>query len=190
MRTADLDRDLAELTRFVRAFTVAVLDGRRSAGSGLIWDRDGIIVTNAHVVRSGRATIVFDSGRSVEAKVRRRSDALDLAVLQCDPLREDFSAAVVRDSADVVPGELAIAVGNPLGVTGAVTAGLVQRANRRWVAADVRLEPGNSGGPLADARGRVIGINSMTSGSLGYAVASSAVQAFLADARAKGTRAA
>jgi serine protease Do len=88
-------------------------------------------------------------------------------------------AAPVRDSATLVPGELVVAVGNPLGFVGAVTAGLVQRCNARWVVADVRLAPGNSGGPLADTAGRVVGINSMVASGLALAVPSAAVRAFL-----------
>ena len=89
----------------------------------------------------------------------------------------------VRSSSDVAPGELAVAVGNPLGLVGALTAGLVQRCNARWVVADVRLAPGNSGGPLADGAGRAIGINSMVAGGLALAVPSDAVTAFLAAGR-------
>jgi len=77
--------------------------------------------------------------------------------------------------------QLQQAVGNPLGLQGAVTAGLVHRCNRRWVVADVRLAPGNSGGPLADAAGYVVGINSMIARGLALAVPSSAVAAFLGE---------
>ncbi len=187
--TNELARDLSALADWLRAITVNVIDGRRGAGSGVLWDADGLIVTNAHVVRSRRASIVLPGGRRASAHLVRRDDTLDLAALQLDEAGPS-QHAVVRDSATVVPGELAVAVGNPLGLTGALTAGLVQRSNGRWVVADVRLAPGNSGGPLADTRGRVIGINSMVAGSLGFAVASSVVQAFLTGSRAKAGRAA
>jgi serine protease Do len=84
-----------------------------------------------------------------------------------------------RDSATLVPGELVIAAGHPHGIAGAVTAGIVHRCNARWVMADVRLAPGNSGGPLADATGHVVGINSMIARGLALAVPSAAVTAFL-----------
>ena len=84
------------------------------------------------------------------------------------------------------PGELVFAVGNPLGIAGALTTGIIQahgpadgRHSPHWVQADVRIAPGNSGGPLADARGRVIGINSMIAGGLALAVPSNAVERFL-----------
>jgi serine protease Do len=76
-------------------------------------------------------------------------------------------------------GELVMAVGNPLGFVGALTTGVVHALTRRWVHADVRLAPGNSGGPLADARGRVIGINTMIAGGLALAVPSNSVTQFL-----------
>jgi serine protease Do len=87
----------------------------------------------------------------------------------------------------VRPGELAIAIGNPLGFVGALTTGVVHAVgplrrfgSQAWVQADVRLAPGNSGGPLADARGRVIGINTMVAGRIALAVPSNAVANFLA----------
>jgi serine protease Do len=79
-------------------------------------------------------------------------------------------------------GELVMAVGNPFGFIGALTTGVVHStpSRKQWVAADVRLAPGNSGGPLADARGRVIGINTMIAAGLALAVPSNAVAEFLA----------
>jgi serine protease Do len=85
----------------------------------------------------------------------------------------------MRDSRTLAVGELVVAAGNPFGLVGAVTAGLVHRCNARWVIADVRLAPGNSGGPLADAEGRVVGINSMVAGGLALAVPTAVVSAFL-----------
>ena len=85
-------------------------------------------------------------------------------------------------------GELVIAVGNPLGFIGALTTGVVHSLpnRKRWLAADVRLAPGNSGGPLADAQGRVIGINTMIAGGLALAVPSNAVGEFLSGRAARG----
>ncbi len=84
------------------------------------------------------------------------------------------------------PGELAIAIGNPLGFVGALTTGVIHAVgpirglgSHSWVQADVRLAPGNSGGPLADARGHVIGINTMVAGRLALAIPSNVVQNFL-----------
>jgi serine protease Do len=96
-------------------------------------------------------------------------------------------AAVVADSARIRAGELAIAIGNPLGFLGALTTGVIHAVgplpgggSEPWVQADVRLAPGNSGGPLADARGRVIGINTMVAGRLALAIPGNTVREFLA----------
>jgi len=92
----------------------------------------------------------------------------------------------VADSSRVRPGEMAIAVGNPLGFLGAMTMGVVHAVeeihglgDRKWVQADVKLAPGNSGGPLADVKGRVIGINTMVAGRIALAIPSNEVLRFV-----------
>jgi len=178
--TAELSAQFEALARTVRASTVQVHDERgRGSGSGLVWDSGGLVITNAHVVRGRTATVAFGTNERAEADVVRRDDARDLAALRLRKPAAELVPAAVRDSATVVPGELVVAVGNPMGFVGAVTAGLVQRCNARWVVADVRLAPGNSGGPLADTAGRVVGINSMIAGGLALAVPSAAVRDFL-----------
>jgi serine protease Do len=178
---AELAHDLAAVTSALRASTVRVHDGARGSGSGVVWSAGGIVVTNAHVVRSQRASVEFADGRRAAARLLKRDGPRDLAALRVD--EKDLVPAPVRDAATLAPGELVVAVGNPLGLVGALSTGLVQRCNARWVIADVRLAPGNSGGPLADASGRVVGINSMVAGGLALAVPSNAVQAFLGESR-------
>ena len=173
---AELARDLEAVTAALRASTVRVHDGRRGSGSGVVWS-DGVVVTNAHVVRSAYATVELAGGRRSEARLLARDAARDLAVLRI--AETDLVPVAVRDAATLAPGELVVAVGNPFGLVGALSTGLVQRCNARWVIADVRLAPGNSGGPLADACGRVVGINSMVAGGLALAVPSNAVRQFL-----------
>jgi serine protease Do len=180
--TTDVDGAFAAVAAKLRASTMRVHDeGGRGSGSGVLWDARGLIVTNAHVVRGRTATIETGDGRKHAARVERRDAGRDLAALRLEAPGDvrGLVPATVRDSQSVVPGELAIAAGNPLGFVGAVTAGLVHRCNARWVIADVRLAPGNSGGPLADAQGRVVGINSMVANGLALAVPSAAVAAFL-----------
>ena len=180
--TTGLDAAVATVAARLRASTMRVHDeGGRGSGSGVLWDNEGLVLTNAHVVRGRSATIETKDGTKHRARLVRRDAERDLAALRVDApanLR-DLLPAVVRDSKTVVPGELVVAAGNPLGFVGAVTAGLVHRCTARWVIADVRLAPGNSGGPLADAEGRVVGINSMVANGLALAVPSAAVAAFL-----------
>jgi len=178
--TSELSAQFEALARTLRASTVRVHDERgRGSGSGVAWDAGGLVITNAHVVRGRTATVEFGTNGRAEADVVRRDDARDLAALRLRKPAAELAPAAVRDSATLVAGELVVAVGNPMGFVGAVTAGLVQRCNARWVVADVRLAPGNSGGPLADTAGRVVGINSMIAGGLALAVPSAAVREFL-----------
>jgi serine protease Do len=176
---------LGEIAERLRRSTVLVRPcGSRGNGSGVLWSPDGLLVTNAHVACKSRAEVSLWDGREFSAEVTAREARSDLAALRISC--GNLSAAEVGDSSRVRPGEIAIAVGNPLGFLGALTTGVVQAVgpirgwgSHTWVQSDVRLAPGNSGGPLADARGRVIGINSMVAGRLALAVASNEVARFL-----------
>jgi serine protease Do len=174
-----------EIAEQLRRSTVLVLPGERGNGSGVIWSTDGVIVTNAHVVRASQMRVQLWDGREFDAALVSRDTSRDLAELRISAA--NLPAAATADSSQVRPGELAIAIGNPLGFVGALTTGVVHAVgplrrfgSQPWVQADVRLAPGNSGGPLADARGRVIGINTMVAGRLALAVPSNAVANFLA----------
>jgi serine protease Do len=168
----------------LRRSTVQVFDGRRGAGSGVIWRADGWIVTNAHVARGGSARVRLDDGRTLDAEVIGRAAERDLAALYVDA--RDLPAAEIGASAAVRVGEIVLAAGSPFGVRGAVTAGVLHGVGsvprvgkQRWLQVDLELAPGNSGGPLADANGRVIGINSMIAMGLGLAIPSQEVEQFL-----------
>ncbi|GAC1304267.1 MAG: hypothetical protein NVSMB19_14960 [Vulcanimicrobiaceae bacterium] len=177
--TTDLDAQRAALAARLRAVTVRVIDAAGGgAGSGVLWDAAGSIVTNAHVARGRFAEIRFPDGRYARGTVVRRDVQRDLAEVRI-LAPPGLPAARTRRSSSLVAGELVAAIGNPHGLVGALTTGLVQRCNGRWVIADVRLEPGNSGGPLADMAGRVVGINSMVASDRAFAVPSDAVAAFL-----------
>jgi len=174
-----------EIAEQLRRSTVVVHAGGRGNGSGVIWTADGVIITNAHVARASQMRIQLWDGREFDASLVSRDTRRDLAELRISAA--NLPAAVAADSSQIRPGELAIAIGNPLGFVGALTTGVIHAVGplRRWgsepwVQADVRLAPGNSGGPLADARGRVIGINTMVAGRLALAVPSNAVTNFLA----------
>jgi serine protease Do len=174
--------DIAEQ---LRRSTVLIHAGGRGNGSGVIWSSEGLIVTNAHVVHGPNVCVQLWDGREFEAPVTARDPRRDLAALRINA--NSLPAACPADSSQLRPGELAIAIGNPLGFVGALTTGVIHAigplralGSQTWVQASVRLAPGNSGGPLADARGHVIGVNTMVAGRLALAIPGNAVRDFLA----------
>lgn len=159
--------NLGELGERIRRATVGVNAGGQ--GSGVIWDPRGVIVTNAHVARGEWAEVEFWDGRRARARVTARDVRRDLASLAVEAAGLAHLAS--GDAARLRAGELVVAVGNPFGFTGALTTGVVHGVGpvrglgrREWVQADVRLAPGNSGGPLANAHGEVVGLNTMILG--------------------------
>lgn len=170
--------DFGAVSEKLRRLTVRV-DG---SGSGVFW-KPGVIITNAHVIRRGRAKVEAWDGQTLEAVVQKRDARRDLAMLR---VPSPGPAAEAGDSNAVRAGQIVLAVGNPLGFVGALSTGVIHGrgpvpglGRRQWVQADVRLAPGNSGGPLADSQGRVIGINTMIAGRLALAVPSNDVAVFL-----------
>ena len=159
------------------------------AGSAVVLTPDGFLVTSAHVVaagRGGQATLI--DGRDFEFEVVGRDALSDLAVIR--GRGRDLPAAPLGDADQLRVGQLVVAIGNPLGFAGSVTTGLVSALGRSLptrsgtasrvvdnvIQTDAALNPGNSGGALADSRGRVIGINSAVAGvGLGLAVPINAV---------------
>jgi serine protease Do len=177
--------EFGEIAERLRRSTVQVFaHGHEGGGSGVIWSSEGRILTNAHVARAEKADIVLWDGRRLAARLISRDARRDLAELKV--AESGLPAAAAGDSDALRPGELAIAIGSPLGFAGALSTGVVHSVGRiagmgreRWVGASVRLAPGNSGGPLADARGRVIGINTAIVNGLGVAVPSNAAADFV-----------
>jgi serine protease Do len=179
-----------EVAEQLRRSTVLVGAGRGN-GSGIIWTRDGMVVTNAHVARGSTISVQLWDGREFDAAVTSRDLQRDLAALRVKA--SNLPAAVIGDSSRVRAGELAIAVGNPFGFVGALSTGVIHGVGpvrglgpQTWVQATVRLAPGNSGGPLADAQGRVIGVNAMVAGRLALAISSNTVTNFLSADPAEG----
>jgi serine protease Do len=173
-----------EVAERLRRSTVHISSGGRGHGSGIIIKSDGTIVTNAHVARLGKSTVTLWDGRSFPAEIAARDARRDLAILRV--AASALPAAVLGDSNQLRAGEFVIAIGNPLGFIGALTAGVVHAVGplaglgpRKWIQAGVRLAPGNSGGPLADASGNVVGVNTMVAGRLGLAVPSNEVTRLL-----------
>jgi S1-C subfamily serine protease len=143
----------------------------RGQGSGFIIDREGIILTNAHVVdRADKVTVILKDGRSLEGKVRGVDAVTDLAVVKVSGAK-NLPIAQLGDSDLVKVGDWAIAVGNPFGLDNTVTLGIISTLKRAsatvgmtdkrldFIQTDAAINPGNSGGPLLNAQGQVIGIN-------------------------------
>ena len=186
MTTEPLGREMGELASALRRSTVEVRDRERGAGSGIIWSAAGTIVTNAHVARADHATVVLWDGRTLDGTVTARDRRRDLAVIVVDPGPSPLEAATIGHPTDLRAGALVVALGNPLGIAGALALGVVHVVEGtggapRWIRADIRLAPGNSGGPLADARGRVVGVNTLIAYGLGVAVPVTTVRRFLSD---------
>jgi S1-C subfamily serine protease len=172
---------------------------RGGAGSGVVVTPDGYLLTNDHVVRdASEARVSFVDGRNVPAVVTGRDPATDLAVLRAQAAALPY--AQLAAGARLRPGQLVIAVGNPYGFESTVSAGVVSSVGRSLRSRQGRLiegvlqhsaalNPGNSGGPLTDARGRVAGINTaiiaMAQG-IGFAIPASTAQWVLTEILAHG----
>jgi serine protease Do len=194
-RAAGIDSELHALTERVAAGVVAVHTPRGGSGSGVVWG-PGVVVTNHHVASGARAEVALDQHTRLPARVVASDSAADLAVLQIEvPLPRNWPNAIaVGDPTLLRPGELVIAVGNPLGERNAVTLGVVAgpglsprpKSPGQLLRVAITLRPGNSGGALADMQGRLVGIPNMVIGrGVGLAVPTTAVEELLE--RAGGT---
>jgi serine protease Do len=168
----------------LRLVTVEI-DSPNGHGAGVLWS-PALIVTNAHVARAPRVRVALPDDRRVEARLLAADRSADLALLEI--ARCGLPPAAVADSDAVRVGALVVAFGHPLGLRRTLTAGVVHAlapmrpGGRRFIQAALRLAPGNSGGPLADTTGRVVGINTMLAGGLALAVPVNDVRRFVAAA--------
>jgi serine protease Do len=165
-------------------------DGAGGIGAAIAWANGGLFVTSAHVIRSPRMTLVTPDGRRVPGELvwqeRRRDIALVRAPAAAMPPVRTADPFIMR------PGSLVLAIGHPFGLVDAVSTGVLQSVGELpleldfeggrmlWVQADVRLGPGNSGGPLANADGQVIGVAAMIVAGLALAVPAPDVEALVA----------
>ncbi|HEV7665771.1 MAG TPA: trypsin-like peptidase domain-containing protein [Chloroflexota bacterium] len=180
---------LHDLTTDIAQSVVLVRGSMGGSGCGVIWNQPGLVITNHHVVPGRSAELTVAGGRRLVGRVIRRAPALDLAALQVDG--ELPPGVRVGDSDALRVGDLVLAVGNPMGERNAPSLGIIASTPHEVLRLSITLRPGNSGGALVNARGEVVGIPHMVTGSgLALAVATSTVRAFLqgADGERPGDR--
>lgn len=190
--TGDVFGRIPAIVRRVEPSVVAVLTDL-GEGSGVVWRNDGLVVTNEHVVAGARSVeLAFADGKRGPAQVLATDSLTDLALLRSD--RSDLPAAEFSPALPVV-GELAVAIGNPLGFENTVTAGIISGLHREvpgaaaaapglvdLIQTDAAISPGNSGGALVNAEGQVVGINvahlppQLRAVSIGFAIPSPTVR--------------
>ena len=175
----------------------------QGSGSGFIISTSGYIVTNEHVISGAEEiSVILNTGEEFAATLVGKDTKTDLAVIKIDPKDTKIQAAVLGDSTDVVVGEKAIAIGNPLGqeFSGSVTQGIISAVNRTMnienrtynlLQTDAAINSGNSGGPLINQYGEIIGINSIKlsdSGveGLGFAISISEAKPIIEDLMSNG----
>ena len=177
---AEVSDALGQLARDVARSVVLVRGSMGSSGSGVIWDRPGLVITNHHVVPGATAELSLAGGRRVRARVVRRAPALDLAALQVEDEDALPNPARVGDSDRLRVGDLVLAVGNPMGERNAPSLGILASATDHVLRLSITLRPGNSGGALVNARGEIVGIPHMVTGNgLALAVSTRSVARFL-----------
>ncbi len=184
-----INEEMAILVERVSQSLVEVRDGGRGGAAGTIWHPKGLIVTNAHIISHRQAKVTLADGRALNARLLARDSDRDLAALAIDA--EELPTIVLGDSRSLESGQFVIALGHPWGVNGVATAGIVMGTDvehmkisyaQNLVAINLPLRPGNSGGPLVDVEGRLVGINTMMTGpDTGLAIPVQVVKAFLKD---------
>ena len=183
-----LNTEMASLVENVERSLVQVRSGGSGSGAGTIWHPEGLIVTNAHVVQRSPLSVNFADGRTLPARLLAYDADRDLAALVVST--SGLPTIKPGDSRSLKPGQWVLALGHPWGIRGSVTAGVVigtqlkwpmmPRLRGDWIAVGLQLRPGNSGGPLVDVHGRLVGINTMITGpDVGMAVPVHVVKAFL-----------
>jgi serine protease Do len=195
--TAYLASETERMLERVRKSLVQVRNGHMGAGAGILWDGDGWVLTNNHVIgdgaRGGNRKVILENGLTYPAQLIARDEDIDLALLRIDA--RGLPSALIADARGVKVGQLVFAVGHPWGQLGVVTAGILSalssaktRDGREIpiLRTDAALAPGNSGGPLVNAVGGVVGINTMiVGGDQGVAIPSYLAANFVRETREK-----
>jgi S1-C subfamily serine protease len=179
-----------------------------ATGSGIVLDNDGHILTNNHVAGdAAKIAVKFDDGATVEATLSGADAANDLAVIKVDPSLHHLTPATLGDSGKLRVGDPVLALGNPFNLEGSLTAGIVSALDRAYsegngtrpirgmIQTDAAVNPGNSGGPLINCQGEVVGVNTLLDNPTGasvnvgvaFAVASNTAKAELSQLEASQT---
>jgi serine protease Do len=180
--------DFSEIAQAMRPSLVTVFAKRFGVGAGILWSADGFVLTNRHVLGRQEPKVLLADERQFSADVVATDEEVDLALLRIKGA--DFPAAHIGDSTQLRVGELVLTFGHPWGHRNAASIGIVSHlgnAHTRGkrgiipiIQTDARLAPGNSGGPLLNAAGEVVGINTMiVGGDQGLAVPSSVALDFV-----------
>jgi len=154
--------------------------GGAAVGSGFVYDDQGHIITNNHVIKNAeKITVTFTDGFSYNAEVIGADDSADLAIIKVDREKSKLNPLPLGDSSDILVGQQVAAIGNPFGLSGSMTAGIISQIGRLLpsedsgfsipdvIQTDAAINPGNSGGPLLNMYGEVIGINTAIFSSIG-----------------------
>jgi len=194
-----INEDAALVSDRVLNSLVQVNNGQRGVGSGAIWQSDGLILTNAHVILGRRGqvsnalSITLRDGQEYPARLVAYDLQRDLAALHIDA--QNLPAVEVGDSRRLSAGDLVLALGFPWGVKGGATSGVVigngdslpelGDSKREWIAASLHLRPGHSGGPMVNSQGKIIGINTLMNGpEVGVAIPAHVAEEFLKEVAA------
>lgn len=192
--TIERDTALTNLFHSVDQSVVSInaLGNEQSQGSGFVYTSRGHIITNEHVVRGAdEIRVTFVDGETLEANITGKDDYTDIAVLRVN--RTGLDPLEVADSDDVEVGQTAVAIGNPFGLRGSMTAGIISQKERvirvqdgfsvpNVLQTDAAINPGNSGGPLMNSEGEVVGVNTAietrtgTFSGIGFAISSNTVR--------------
>jgi serine protease Do len=185
-----LNNSMAGLVDRTRRSLVQITNGQGGSGAGTIWHPDGLIITNAHVIAGhGDLLVTLYDGDRYPAQVLAEDPTHDLAALSI--VAADLPTIEPGDSQQLHAGQWVLALGHPFGVLNAATGGVVIgmgqqlgdiqfRNGADWLAVNLKLRPGHSGGPLVDAQGRLIGVNTIMNGpEVGVAIPVHVVKAFL-----------
>ena len=181
-----LNGEISEVLEIARKSLVRVGQPHNGTGAGIIIHADGLIVTNAHVIRQELPEITLPDNRKLPAKILAHEPELDLAALSIDA--KNLPTVELGDSRTLQPGALVFSLGHPWGVPGAASAGSViavgpppeLATSKEFIQSDLQLRPGHSGGPMVDVLGKVVGINTLITGpEVGLAIPVHVVKDFL-----------